>query len=80
MNKKQNRLSSLSVGDFCVVRELLTTGGTRRRLFDLGICEGARIECIGKSPFGNPTLFLVRGKMIALRGSEAGLIAIERGE
>lgn len=80
MNKKQNRLCALRAGEACCVSELLITGSVRRRLFDLGICEGAHIECIGKSPFGDPALFLVRGKMIALRGSVTGLIAVEMGE
>ena len=78
MKKEENKLSDLSVGEACVVSDLFATGFLRQRLFDLGICRSAHIECIGRSPFGDPTLFLIRGKMIAIRENEARLIAIIR--
>ena len=76
MKKEEKRLSGLSVGESACVRSLTTRGYARRRLFDLGICEGADVECTGKSPFGDPLLFLVRGKMIAIRVDDARQIAI----
>lgn len=76
MKKEEKRLSGLGVGKSAYVKELAIRGYSRRRLFDLGICEGANIECIGKSPFGDPLLFLVRGKMIAIRVDDAKQIAI----
>ena len=78
MNTEENRLSSARQGEICTVSMLLARGFVRRRFYDLGICEGAHIRCIGKSPFGDPLLFLVRGKMIAIRGNDARLIAIKR--
>lgn len=78
MKKEENKLSALPVGEACIVSDLSARGFLRRRLFDLGVCQGAHIECIGKSPFGDPTLFLIRGKMIAIRGSDAELVVITR--
>ncbi len=78
MKKVENQLSSLLTGESCVVSDLSAKGHLRRRLLDLGVCRGAHIECIGKSPFGDPTLFLIRGKMIAIRGSDAEFVVITK--
>lgn len=48
----------------------------RRRLQDLGIVEGTTIECLQKSPSGDPVAYKIRGTIIALRSEDANKIII----
>lgn len=50
----------------------------RRRLIDIGLVEGTKIECVGKSPFGDPKAFLVRGAVIAIRSEDCKNILIKK--
>ena len=65
------KLSELAVGESAFVVKLCCHGVIRRRMCDLGICTGVRIECIGASPLADPRAYLVRGKSVALRNVEA---------
>ena len=51
-------------------------GALRRRLLDMGIVEGTRVECLGMSPGGDPKAFLVRGAVLAIRGQDCRDIMI----
>ena len=42
-------------------------GLTRRRLLDLGLTRGARVQAVLTNSFGDPVAYRVRGTMIALR-------------
>ncbi len=50
----------------------------RRRLMDLGILPGVPIEAAFTSPSGDPTAYLVRDTLIALRKEQANFISIRR--
>ena len=60
-------LSELAVGESCRVAELDITGQLRSRLSDLGLVKGTRVTCVLESISGDPTAFLIRGSVIALR-------------
>lgn len=47
---------------------------------DLGFVPGAQVECLGRSPLGDPAAYRVRGAVVALRRRDAQLIALGRGE
>lgn len=64
-------LSQLNVGQRATIAKLLTCGSMRRRLQDLGIVQGTTIECVLKSPSGDPVAYFVRGAMIALRNHDS---------
>ena len=66
-------LKDLKRGQRARVRALDSTGGIRRRLLDI---EGTEVECLGKSPAGDPTAFLIRGAVIALRAEDSGNVRI----
>ena len=68
------RLCDLRVGDRAVVYELKNEGGMRRRLCDLGLVEETVVECVGKSPAGDPSAYLIRGAVIAIRCADSGKI------
>ena len=42
----------------------------------LGLTKGARIEVVRRGPSGDPTVYNIRGAMIALRKEEASLISV----
>lgn len=64
-------LSNLKEGETATVKRLRSTGSMRRRLQDIGLIEGTRVECLQKSPSGDPIAFLIRGAVIALRSEDS---------
>lgn len=73
-------LWQLAPGHQAWVGELSAQGELRRRLRDLGFVPGAQVECLGRSPLGDPAAYRVRGAVVALRRRDAQLIALRRGE
>lgn len=72
-----DNLSSLTEGETAFVRKLYTKGSMRSRLLDIGLINGTKVMCIQKSPLGDPTAYLIRGAVIALRKSDAKEIIVE---
>lgn len=70
-------LSQVSPGQHAVVKKLLSTGSMRRRLLDIGLIEDTDVECLGRSPAGDPTAFLIRGAVIAIRSEDCANILIK---
>jgi ferrous iron transport protein A len=70
------KLSSISVGNHVSVEELLAAGPLRERMLALGLTKGAVVEVVRKGPSGDPTVYDIRGAMIALRKEEAALISV----
>lgn len=71
-------LNDLSVGELAVVRELRLEGDIRRRLQDIGLIEGTLVECLGKSPSGDPHAYLIRGAVIAIRAANGRQVLVSR--
>ena len=63
-------LNELNPGETAVVKELKTRGSSRRRLLDIGLVKDTKIECVGKSPAGDPAAFVIRGAVIAIRSED----------
>jgi Fe2+ transport system protein FeoA len=72
------RLSGLSAG--CSGRVLSVSGDreTRRRLLEMGFCNGAVVQSVRRAPLGDPVEFSLRGYRLCLRLEQAGCITIER--
>jgi DtxR family Mn-dependent transcriptional regulator len=77
--REQRTLASLSVGANGVVSEISPAcrGLQRRRLMDLGIVPGTRIEAEMRGAGGDPTAYRVRGAAIALRRDQAKLVFLK---
>ena len=69
-------LDKLAIQQVGTVTKLTSTGSDRRRMMDLGILPGAKIEIAMTNPLGDPTAYLIRGAVIALRNEQAQLIQI----
>lgn len=72
-------LSSLRTGEAAVLLNLSPSivGGERRRLLDLGLVPGTRIERDFDSMLGSPTAYRVRGATVALRKEQADRIFVQ---
>jgi len=71
-----SKLCDLKSGETAKVTSLLTTGSMRRRMLDIGLIEGTEVECIQKSPMGDPVAYLIRGAVIAIRSEDSNKILI----
>ena len=70
-------MANMRKGELGKVLELKNSGDIRRRLMDIGFTSGTVVECIGKSPLGDPTAYLVKGSVIALRSEDSAKIMLE---
>lgn len=80
MNKSALCLGDLNPGQRAVVNELKSTGSMRRRLLDIGLINNTNVECIGKSPSGDPLAFMIRGAVIAIRSEDCKDVLIDNIE
>lgn len=70
-------LKDINNGEKAVVTDVNVKSDMRRRLRDIGVVEGAVIERIGESPFGDPVAFIIKGAVIALRNEVSDGILVE---
>ncbi len=49
---------------------ILLSGAMLQRLLDIGLVQNTAVECVGVSPSGDPTAYLIRGAVIALRNED----------
>lgn len=73
-----NRMSldKLPINIVGKVNDIKCVEGIKRRLLDLGIIKGTKIEPVLLSPSGDPRAFSVRGTLIAIRKEDAENIEI----
>ena len=74
--EEETSLNKLFPGGRALVGEVSAQCAMRRRLQDLGFVPGAQVECLGKSPLGDPSAYRVRGAVVALMGRDARLIGV----
>lgn len=72
-------LNDVAPGQHATVKMLRSTGSMRRRLLDIGLIENTEVECVGRSPSGDPKAFLIRGAVIAIRSEDCRDIMIKVG-
>lgn len=77
MNQNQT-LDSIRPGERAVVQQLNVSGNMRRRFLDIGLIENTTVECLGRSPGGDPSAYLIRGAVIAIRAKDCRGILIRR--
>ena len=69
-------LSDLKINKTAKILDLYCSSNIKRRLFDLGIIKDSLITPIFKSPFNDPTAYLVKGTVIALRKEDSSKILV----
>lgn len=74
MEKTLNELKSKESGK---VKRIYSGGELHRRLLDMGVVKGTRIEVVKVAPFGDPVDIQVKGYHLSLRKGEAAQILLE---
>jgi Fe2+ transport system protein FeoA len=69
-------VAELALGTVATVTDVGGQGSFRRRLMELGILPGTRIEVVSVAPLGDPLEILVRGASLSIRKSEALLVQV----
>ncbi|NJL93631.1 MAG: ferrous iron transport protein A [Anaerolineae bacterium] len=70
-------LDQLSPGQCATVGRVAAERGLRKRLLEMGLTRGARIELLKAAPLGDPLEFKLRDYHLSLRKAEARLIEID---
>ena len=77
MELAMDTLDNLPIGCTGKVVSLVSYEKNKRRLLDLGFTAGAFITALFSSPAGDPTAYLIRGTIVAIRGEDARKIKID---
>jgi ferrous iron transport protein A len=72
-------LSELAVGDVADVEYVGGERSFRRRLMELGLVPGTRVELKAIAPLGDPLELLVRGASLSIRRGDAALVRVRPG-
>ncbi len=70
------RMNELSVGECATVASVDVRTSMKRRFLDLGLVPDSKVECVGKSPGGDPSAYLIRGAVIAIRSQDCSEIFV----
>ena len=70
-------LNEFRIGEAGVVKSVSGEGKIKRRLFDMGITNGAEIRLRKTAPLGDPLEVTLRGYELTLRKTEAECVLME---
>jgi ferrous iron transport protein A len=74
--EKRCALNELAVGGSGRVVSVAGEPDVRRRLLEMGFCNGANVEVIRRAPMGDPIEFRLRGYHLSLRSDQASHVQI----
>jgi Fe2+ transport system protein FeoA len=70
-------LEQVAVGASVVVEQVGGARAFRRRLMELGIIPGTRVEVLRIAPFGDPMELSARGCNLSIRAAEAREVRVQ---
>ena len=70
-------LRQLKPGQSAVVKKIGTGGELGRRMREMGLVPGTRIQVLGRAPLKDPVEIKLRGYNLTLRNNEADHILLE---
>jgi len=71
-------LSELKDGERGAVTRIELSGSTKRRLIEMGITPGTRVQALKRAPLGDPIEIMLRGYTLTLREEDARRIFVRR--
>jgi len=74
---KKTSLNNTKVGEVSRVYKIINNNSIKRRLLDIGLTPGTRVETVLKSFGGNLFAYMIRGALIAIRCEDAQGILVE---
>ena len=69
-------LSEIQTGHVVQIVGIAGQSSFRRRLMELGLVPGTRVELVRVAPLGDPVELLVRGASLSIRKAEASVIEV----
>ncbi len=69
-------LNRLGIGCRGTVVSVAGDSELRRRLLEMGFCNGADVEVVRRAPLGDPIECRLRGYSLSLRGEQAQFVTI----
>lgn len=73
----EKRLADVEEGKKVVIKDIVCDGCMKKRLYELGLIPGQKIEVLQNGLFGGPIKIKVKDYCLALRRKEAKNIVIE---
>ncbi|MCA9599251.1 MAG: ferrous iron transport protein A [Myxococcales bacterium] len=70
------QLAQARIGDVMTVQHVGGERAFRRRLMELGLVPGTRVELVSVAPLGDPVELLVRGASLSIRRAEAACVRV----
>ena len=70
-------LCNMKIGEKGIIKKIEANENIKRRLLDIGLINGTEVVCVLKSPFKDPTAYLIRGAIIAIRKEDCNKIEVE---
>lgn len=71
------KLNELGLSESMCVKSITEKSSIQRRLLDIGMIPGTKVECVLISPSSNPKAYMIRGAVIAIRNEDAECIEME---
>ena len=79
MSDRSTNLAALGLGDVATIEHVGGERAFRRRLMELGLVPGTRVELVAVAPLGDPLELLVRGASLSIRKADAAEVRVDRG-
>lgn len=70
-------LRTLHKGQHAVITAIQAEGEMGRRIRDMGLVPGARIQVVGRAPLQDPVALRLKGFTLTLRNNEADFIQVD---
>ena len=80
MHQGFRTLDQLPLGSSAVVHQIGCDGPVARRLMEMGLLPGTRIEAVRRAPLGDPLKIKLRGYLLSLRLADAARIQLASDE
>ena len=74
------RLNELPINNIGIINDINTNDSFKRRILNLGIVKGSYIKPLYKAILKDPTAYLVKNSVIALREEDAKNIMVKTHE
>lgn len=69
-------LDMLELGKGAIITYIDDRLRCKKRILDLGFTQDSEVKKLRKSPLGDPTAYLIKGTLIALRNEDARYIKV----
>ena len=71
-------LDKININEECIVIDILFDNKFSQRMNDIWIIENSKIKVLFKSIFNDPTAYLIKDSIIAIRNNDAKKILVRR--